>query len=136
MFTRFDEKQRAVDYFGEQLVRAGYNYYGNEIMYSGVSGTEMTCEIYFGVCHGWVKRVSCATTEQATQRSFSLSLSLSPSLPPSCLSVWVWLFAMHRTCWQCIGGILSTFASHGERQVSSAFHWSEPQPYAPASQGS
>jgi hypothetical protein len=87
MFTRFDEKQRAVDYFGEQLVRAGYNYYGNEIMYSGVSGTEMTCEIYFGVCHGWVKRVSCATTEQATQRSFSLSLSLSLSLPPSLLSV-------------------------------------------------
>jgi len=38
-----------VDFFGEQLVRAGYNYYGNEVMYSGVSGTEMKCEIFFGV---------------------------------------------------------------------------------------
>ena len=29
-----------VEYFGEQLVKAGYNYYGTERMYSGVTGEE------------------------------------------------------------------------------------------------
>jgi DNA-directed RNA polymerase I subunit RPA2 len=28
---------KAVDYFGEQLAAAGYNYYGTETMYSGVT---------------------------------------------------------------------------------------------------
>ena len=46
---QFDEKNTAVDYFGEQLLKAGYNYYGNEVMYSGLSGTVMHADIYFGV---------------------------------------------------------------------------------------
>lgn len=29
----------------------GFNYYGNEIMYSGVNGTEMPASIFFGVVH-------------------------------------------------------------------------------------
>ncbi len=29
-----------VEYFGEQLVKAGYNYYGTERMYSGTTGQE------------------------------------------------------------------------------------------------
>lgn len=35
------EKKTAIDHFGQLLVRAGYNYYGNETMYSGVDGREM-----------------------------------------------------------------------------------------------
>ncbi|KAI4138981.1 MAG: hypothetical protein L6R39_006517, partial [Caloplaca ligustica] len=35
---RFDEDDTAGDYFGEQLRAAGYNYYGNEPMYSGITG--------------------------------------------------------------------------------------------------
>ena len=35
---RFHEDQRAVDYFGEHLRKAGHNYYGNEPLYSGTSG--------------------------------------------------------------------------------------------------
>ena len=38
-----------MDYFGEQLIKAGYNYYGNEPMYSGITGTEFHADIYFGV---------------------------------------------------------------------------------------
>jgi DNA-directed RNA polymerase I subunit RPA2 len=45
---RFHEKQRAVDYFGEQLRAAGYNYYGNEPLYSGLSGMEIHADIFIG----------------------------------------------------------------------------------------
>eukprot|EP00004_Rigifila_ramosa_P026148 TRINITY_DN8009_c0_g1_i1.p1 TRINITY_DN8009_c0_g1~~TRINITY_DN8009_c0_g1_i1.p1 ORF type:complete len:1160 (-),score=300.19 TRINITY_DN8009_c0_g1_i1:2-3067(-) len=48
---RFDEKNRAVDYFGEQLRAAGYNYYGNEPMYSGTTGQEFKMDIYLGVVY-------------------------------------------------------------------------------------
>eukprot|EP00742_Colponemidia_sp_Colp-10_P010597 GILJ01011653.1.p1 GENE.GILJ01011653.1~~GILJ01011653.1.p1 ORF type:complete len:1142 (+),score=150.84 GILJ01011653.1:411-3428(+) len=48
---RFDENNRAVDHFGQQLVRAGYNYYGNETMYSGIFGNEMKADIYIGVVY-------------------------------------------------------------------------------------
>lgn len=45
----FDEQDRAVDYFGKQLLNAGYSYYGSETMYSGVLGTQLTVEIFQGV---------------------------------------------------------------------------------------
>jgi DNA-directed RNA polymerase I subunit RPA2 len=45
---RFSEKDRAVDYFGEQLRAAGYAYHGTEPMYSGVYGTEMQVQIFVG----------------------------------------------------------------------------------------
>jgi len=48
---RFDEQKRAVDYFGEQLLKAGYNHYGNEPMYSGITGTEFHADIFFGVVY-------------------------------------------------------------------------------------
>ncbi|RKP17185.1 beta and beta-prime subunits of DNA dependent RNA-polymerase [Rozella allomycis CSF55] len=47
----FNEKFMAVDHFGEQLKKAGYNYYGNEPMYSGIYGTEMRADIYIGVVY-------------------------------------------------------------------------------------
>jgi DNA-directed RNA polymerase I subunit RPA2 len=45
----FSEDRTAVDYFGCQLREAGYNYYGNEPMYSGINGIEMRADIYIGV---------------------------------------------------------------------------------------
>ncbi len=48
---RFDEKNRAVDAFGEQLAAAGYNYYGTETMYSGVTGEPLGVDIFFGVVY-------------------------------------------------------------------------------------
>jgi len=48
---RFSEKDTAIDYFGAQLKAAGYNYYGNEPMYSGITGQEFAADIYFGVVY-------------------------------------------------------------------------------------
>lgn len=41
----------AVDYFGEQLQQAGYNYYGSEPLYSGVSGCLMQADLYIGLVY-------------------------------------------------------------------------------------
>ena len=46
---RFDEKYTAGDHFGKQLLAAGYNYHGNEPMYSGITGQEFAADIYTGV---------------------------------------------------------------------------------------
>lgn len=40
-----------MDYFGEQLLASGYNYYGNEPMYSGITGEEFAADIYIGVVY-------------------------------------------------------------------------------------
>ena len=48
---RFSEKHRAVDYFGEQLSKAGFAYHGTEPMYSGIYGTEMQVRIFVGVVY-------------------------------------------------------------------------------------
>lgn len=46
---QFSEEHTAADYFGEQLLSAGYNYHGNEPMYSGVTGEELRVDIYVGL---------------------------------------------------------------------------------------
>jgi len=51
VINRFSEEDTAVDYFGKQLVAAGYNYYGNEPMYSGITGQEFAADIYLGVVY-------------------------------------------------------------------------------------
>ncbi len=48
---RFDEDNPAADYFGHQLMKAGYNYHGNEPMYSGITGQELAADIYVGVVY-------------------------------------------------------------------------------------
>jgi len=48
---RFTEEDTAISYFGEQLLAAGYNYYGNEPMYSGITGQEFAADIYIGVVY-------------------------------------------------------------------------------------
>lgn len=37
-----------VEYFGKELVKHGYNYYGNEVMYSGIQGVQMKVDIFMG----------------------------------------------------------------------------------------
>ena len=46
---RFDDEHNASDFFGEQLQAAGFNYHGNEPMYSGITGKEFAADIYLGV---------------------------------------------------------------------------------------
>ncbi|KAG8749455.1 hypothetical protein FRC12_013409 [Ceratobasidium sp. 428] len=48
---KFNEEDTAISYFGEQLSAAGYNYYGNEPMYSGITGQEFAADIYIGVVY-------------------------------------------------------------------------------------
>ncbi|WVR09206.1 hypothetical protein IAU60_006268 [Kwoniella sp. DSM 27419] len=48
---KFSDADRPVDYFGEQLKAAGYNYYGNEPMYSGITGEEFHADIYLGLVY-------------------------------------------------------------------------------------
>lgn len=45
---QFNESDTPADFFGEQLLKAGYNYHGNEPMYSGVTGEELRADIYIG----------------------------------------------------------------------------------------
>ena len=47
----FSEEHTALEFFGEQLKEAGYNYYGNEAMYSGITGQEFKADIYIGVVY-------------------------------------------------------------------------------------
>lgn len=41
----------ATDFFGHQLRKAGYNYHGNEPLYSGITGKEFAADIFLGVVH-------------------------------------------------------------------------------------
>src|ERR1700722_2324285 len=51
LVERFSEADTALAYFGEQLLAAGYNSYGNEPMYSGITGQEFAADIYLGVVY-------------------------------------------------------------------------------------
>ncbi|ORZ39931.1 hypothetical protein BCR44DRAFT_56969 [Catenaria anguillulae PL171] len=48
---KFTEDFKASDHFGEQLRAAGYSYYGNEPMYSGITGQEFKADIYLGIVY-------------------------------------------------------------------------------------
>jgi len=45
------EQHTAVDEFGKQLLDAGFNYYGNEPMYSGITGEEFRADVFFGIVY-------------------------------------------------------------------------------------
>ena len=40
-----------INYFGSELLKHGYNYFGNETMYSGIQGVHMKMDIYMGVVY-------------------------------------------------------------------------------------
>uniref|UniRef100_A0A5F9CMV3 DNA-directed RNA polymerase n=1 Tax=Oryctolagus cuniculus TaxID=9986 RepID=A0A5F9CMV3_RABIT len=47
----FSEQNSALDHFGEMLKAAGYNFYGTERLYSGISGLELEADIFIGVVY-------------------------------------------------------------------------------------
>ncbi|XP_063774176.1 DNA-directed RNA polymerase I subunit RPA2 [Pseudophryne corroboree] len=47
----FSEENSALEYFGEMLKAAGYNFYGTEKLYSGISGLELEADIFIGVVY-------------------------------------------------------------------------------------
>ena len=38
----------SIDDYGQVLASYGFNYHGTEVLYSGILGTELTCEIFIG----------------------------------------------------------------------------------------
>ena len=50
-FEKYPSEGDVVKYFGEELVKAGYNYYGTEELYSGIFGTQLKADIYMGVVY-------------------------------------------------------------------------------------
>ena len=46
---QFHEGEKIIDYMGEQLLSAGYHFYGSEPLYSGLSGKAMRADIFIGV---------------------------------------------------------------------------------------
>lgn len=48
---QFNENDTAIDYFGKQLRQAGYNYFGHERFYSGITGMEFEADIFMGVVY-------------------------------------------------------------------------------------
>jgi len=84
---RFSEEDTAVDYFGQQLLAAGYNYYGNEPMYSGITGEEFAADIYLGVVyyqrlrHMVLDKFQVRTTgpvDPVTRQPVKVSINLRP----------------------------------------------------------
>ncbi|CCJ29126.1 unnamed protein product [Pneumocystis jirovecii] len=47
----FNEENTAADYFGKQLIKAGYAYNGSETFYSGITGDIMEVEIFVGIVY-------------------------------------------------------------------------------------
>ncbi|XP_021567519.1 DNA-directed RNA polymerase I subunit RPA2 isoform X4 [Carlito syrichta] len=47
----FSQEHSALEYFGEMLKAAGYNFYGTERLYSGISGLELEADIFIGVVY-------------------------------------------------------------------------------------
>ena len=50
LFTQFEDDD-AISYFGKELRDKGFDYYGNETMYSGISGEQMKADIFIGVVY-------------------------------------------------------------------------------------
>jgi len=65
-FQQF-ENDDIIGYFGKELNEKGFSYYGNEIMYSGVSGLQMKAEIYIGVVY--YQRLRHMVNDKAQARS-------------------------------------------------------------------
>jgi len=50
-YSSFHEENKIVDHLGEQLLAAGYHFYGSEPLYSGLSGELMHCDIFMGLVY-------------------------------------------------------------------------------------
>ena len=56
-----------IGHFGNELLAHGFNYHGNEIMYSGVSGLQLKAEIFIGVVY--YQRLRHMVNDKAQARS-------------------------------------------------------------------
>lgn len=49
-FEKYEDDD-IIQHFGSELLAQGYNYYGNETMYSGIFGNQMKVDIFIGVVY-------------------------------------------------------------------------------------
>jgi len=61
------EDDDLIGYFGKELLANGFNSYGNEVMYSGVSGEQLKAEIFIGVVY--YQRLRHMVNDKAQARS-------------------------------------------------------------------
>ena len=72
---RYNEKERAVDKFGEALAAAGYSYYGTESMTSGITGEPLGVDIFYGCVY--YQRLRHMVKDKAQVRSTGASNALT-----------------------------------------------------------
>ncbi|OII71196.1 DNA-directed RNA beta subunit family protein [Cryptosporidium andersoni] len=60
-------KQSTVDYFGKALLKTGFQYFGCEPLFNGMTGTEMPCHIFMGVIY--YQRLRHMVADKAQVRS-------------------------------------------------------------------
>ncbi|OHT13406.1 DNA-directed RNA polymerase, beta subunit family protein [Tritrichomonas foetus] len=48
---QYSEDFRATEEIGKKLVERGFNYYGNEVLYSGITGEQFKADIFLGVVY-------------------------------------------------------------------------------------
>jgi DNA-directed RNA polymerase I subunit RPA2 len=75
---KFHEENRVIDYMGEQLAKAGYNYYGSEPLYSGISGKVMQAEIFIGVVYYQRLRHMVSDKSQARSTGPVMAITRQP----------------------------------------------------------
>ena len=78
--TPFDkyEDDDVVDYYGKELLKHGYNYYGNEVMYSGIQGEMMKVDIYLGLVYYQRLRHMVSDKSQARAKGAVDALTQQP----------------------------------------------------------
>jgi DNA-directed RNA polymerase I subunit RPA2 len=47
----YSETNRVTDHVGHELVRHGFNYFGNDVMYSGITGEQFQADIFCGLVY-------------------------------------------------------------------------------------
>ena len=78
--TPFDkyEDDDVVHYYGKELLKHGYNYYGNEVMYSGIQGEMMKVDIYLGLVYYQRLRHMVSDKSQARAKGAVDALTQQP----------------------------------------------------------
>lgn len=79
-----------VDDLGLELRKKGFNYHGLEVLYSGVYGTELMCEIFIGPVY--YQRLRHMVSDKFQVSNFpvlpSYITSDSKRIPPHSLFIW------------------------------------------------
>lgn len=79
--TLENEEDSLVNELGSMLTSRGFNFYGTEVLYSGVYGTELTCEIFIGPVYYQRLRHMVSDKFQVTEWNPQFRFRLESSIP-------------------------------------------------------